>query len=131
MHNALRAQIPLIARSGGGSIVINSATSGVRGKATIGLYSAAKAAAITMAQVAAQEAGPQGVRVNVVAPGYIGTDAWMAKLGAQKEALGKTVPLQRIGTGEEVAATVAWLLSDDASYVTGAVIPVDGGMHAG
>lgn len=131
VFHALRAQIPLMVNSGGGSIVINSAASGIRGIATIGLYSAAKSAAIMLAQVAAQEAGPQGVRVNAIAPGYIGTDAWVAKLGDQRDALAQRVPLRRIGDGEEVARTVAWPLSDEASYVNGAVIPVDGGLLAG
>jgi NAD(P)-dependent dehydrogenase (short-subunit alcohol dehydrogenase family) len=84
-----------------------------------------------LAQVAAQEGGPHGVRVNVVAPGYIGTDAWMAKLGERQEALAQTVPLRRIGEGIDVAHTVVWLLSDASRYVTGAVIPVDGGTTAG
>jgi NAD(P)-dependent dehydrogenase (short-subunit alcohol dehydrogenase family) len=65
-----------------------------------------------LAQVAAREAGPHGVRVNVVAPGYIGTQAWMAKLGDRADELARTVPLRRIGRGEDVAGVVAWLLSE-------------------
>lgn len=126
--NALNAQIPLMKESGGGAIVVNTAKSGLRGMATAGAYSAAKAAAAMLVQVAALEAGPANIRVNAVAPGYIGTDAWMAKLGAQKDAFAETVPLRRIGTGEDVAQVVTWLLSDAAGYVTGAVIPVDGGL---
>ena len=126
--HGLRAQIPLMARSGGGAIVINAATSGLRGQPPIGVYSAAKAAAINLARVAAKEAGPAGIRVNVVAPGYVATDAWMTKLGDQADALAATVPLRRIGAGADVAETVAWLLSDAAGYINGTVVTVDGGL---
>jgi len=126
--HTLRSQIPLMIKGGGGSIVINSARSGIKGIPTIGLYSAAKAAAIMLAQVAAAEGGPHGIRVNAIAPGYVGTEAWMAKLGDQAETLAATVPLKRLGTGRDVAATVAFLLSDEATYLTGMVVPIDGGM---
>ncbi|MFM8518474.1 MAG: SDR family NAD(P)-dependent oxidoreductase [Nevskiaceae bacterium] len=131
VFNAISAVVPALKRAGGGSLVINAAVSGLRGAAGIGAYSAAKAGGIMLAQVAAQEAGPFGVRVNVIAPGFIGTEAWMTKLGVQAEALSSRVPLRRIGRGEEIAATIAWLMSDASSYVSGAVIPIDGGMTAG
>ena len=130
VFNALSAVVPALKRAGGGALVINAAVSGLRGAAGIGAYSAAKAGAIMLAKVAAQEAGPFGVRINVIAPGFIGTDAWMAKLGPQQEALARGVPLRRIGRGDEIAATIAWLMSDASSYVNGAVIPIDGGMTA-
>jgi len=128
--NAISAVVPALKRAGGGSLVINSARSGLRGVAGIGAYSAAKAGAIMLAQVAAAEAGAAGVRVNVVAPGYIATDAWMAKLGDQHDALAATVPLGTIGTSRDVADVVCWLMSDRSAYVTGAVVPVDGGTTA-
>ncbi len=131
VFHTLRSQIPLLRESGGGSVVINSARSGIKGIPTIGIYSAAKAAAIILAQTAAAENGPHGIRVNVIAPGYIATDAWMAKLGDQAEALAATVPLKRLGTGSDVAETVAFLLSDAAAYLTGLVVPIDGGMGVG
>jgi NAD(P)-dependent dehydrogenase (short-subunit alcohol dehydrogenase family) len=128
VFNTLRTQLPAMYRAGRGSIVVNTALSALRGRATIGLYSAAKAAAVQLALVAAQEAGPRGVRVNVIAPGYVATDAWLAKLGAQAPALAQGVPQRRIGRPEEVAAAVVWLLGDGASYVNGAVLPIDGGL---
>lgn len=125
--HSLRAFAPAMAAAGGGAIVVNTARSGIRGIAGLGLYSAAKAAATMLAVVAAQELGPQGVRVNVIAPGFIASEAWTAMLGGQADALAAGVPLRRIGTPDEVGALVAWLLGPQSSYVSGAVIPVDGG----
>lgn len=127
--NVLRAVIPRMAAAGGGAVVINSALSGLKPRSPIGVYSAAKAAAISLAEVAALEAGPAGVRVNVIAPGYIASEAWLEKLGPQQAALAETVPLRRIGTPAEVASVVHWLLSDDSAYVHGAIVPVDGGLR--
>jgi NAD(P)-dependent dehydrogenase (short-subunit alcohol dehydrogenase family) len=129
VFNTLRTQLPALYRTGAGSIVVNTALSGLRGRASLGLYSAAKAAALQLALVAAQEAGPRGVRVNVLAPGYVGSDAWYAKLGAQAAGLARGVPLRRIGRPEEVASAVVWLLGEGASYVNGAVLPIDGGLR--
>lgn len=128
VFNTLRTQLPAMYRGGRGSIVVNAALSGVRGRTPIGLYSAAKAAAIHLALVAAQEAGEHGVRVNAIAPGYVGSDAWLAMLGPQREALAARVPQKRIGTPDEVADVVTWLLGDASSYVNGVVMPVDGGL---
>lgn len=125
---ALHHELALMRETGGGSIVINAALAGVKALPAIGVYGAAKAAAIHLGQVAAREAGQDAIRVNTIAPGYIGTDAWMAKLASQAEALSKDVPLGRIGEDREVAEVVAWLLGDASSYVSGAVIPVDGGL---
>jgi len=69
------------------------------------------------------------VRVNVVAPGYVASDAWLAKLGAQAPALAQGVPQRRIGQPDEVARAVVWLLGDGASYVNGVVLPIDGGLR--
>jgi NAD(P)-dependent dehydrogenase (short-subunit alcohol dehydrogenase family) len=127
--NVLRAVLPRMTAAQCGAIVINSALSALRPRPLLGAYAAAKAAAITLAEAAALEAGPHGVRVNVVAPGYIGSAAWLAKLGEQADSLAQAVPLRRIGTPAEVAQVVAWLLSDASSYVNGAVLPVDGGLR--
>lgn len=128
VFNTLRTQLPAMYRGARGSIVVNAALSGVRGRTPIGLYSAAKSAAIHLALVAAQEAGEHGVRVNAIAPGYVGSDAWLAMLGPQREALAARVPQRRIGTPDEVADVVTWLLGDASSYVTGTVLPIDGGL---
>jgi NAD(P)-dependent dehydrogenase (short-subunit alcohol dehydrogenase family) len=127
--NALHAVVPGMRQRRRGAVVVNGALSALRPRPTIGAYAAAKAAALTLVEVAAQEAGPDGVRVNAIAPGYVGSDAWYDKLGDQAAALSEGVPLRRIGRPEEVATAVAWLLSDAASYVAGAVIPIDGGLR--
>jgi NAD(P)-dependent dehydrogenase (short-subunit alcohol dehydrogenase family) len=129
VFNTLRTQLPAMYRAGRGSIVVNAALSGLRGRTPIGLYSAAKAAAIHLALVAAQEAGPHGVRVNAIAPGYVGSDAWLAMLGPQRAVLAERVPQHRIGEPGEVADVVTWLLGDASSYVNGTVIPIDGGLR--
>tara|TARA_R110000787_G_scaffold8094_1_gene27041 strand:- start:402 stop:1157 length:756 start_codon:yes stop_codon:yes gene_type:complete len=130
VYRALSAQIPLMKKSGGGAIVINAALAGMRGIPGIGAYSAAKSAAIMLARIAAVEAGPANIRVNAIAPGYIATEAWMAKLGGEAETLAARVPLGRIGQGAEVADAVCWLLSAQASYINGVVLPIDGGLDA-
>lgn len=127
---ALRAQMPLLARQGG-AVVITSAGSGLRGRAGLADYCASKWGVIGLAQAAAQEAGPNGVRINVVAPGYIASEAWLDMLGAHAAGLQSRVPLGAIGQPADVAELVCWLLSDAARYVTGAVIPVDGGLLIG
>lgn len=127
---ALRAQMPLLSRQGG-AVVITSAGSGLRGRAGLADYCASKWGVIGLALAAAQEAGPNGVRVNVVAPGYIASDAWLDMLGGHAAALQARVPLGAIGQPSDVADVVCWLLSDAARYVTGAVIPVDGGLLIG
>lgn len=130
VFHSLRALLPRMAAAGGGSIVVNAATSGLRGRPMIGDYAAGKWGAIGLALAAAAESGPQGVRVNVVAPGSIASESWRSMMGAQADALAARLPLRRIGTPDEVAEVVAWLLSDAARYITGAVLPVDGGLLA-
>lgn len=126
----LRALLPPL-KAQGGAVVVNSAGSGLRGRAGLADYCASKWGVIGLAMAVAQEAGSAGVRVNVIAPGYIASDSWLDMLGGSAGVLAGRVPLRRIGTPEEVGNTVAWLLSDEARYVSGAVIPVDGGMLSG
>jgi 3-oxoacyl-[acyl-carrier protein] reductase len=91
-------------------------------------YSASKAGVIGLTKSTAKELAPRGVRVNAVAPGYIVTAMTDKLSDAQKEAFLTNIPLKRGGTAEDVANAVAFLVSDDASYITGQVLMVDGGM---
>ncbi|MBY0340242.1 MAG: 3-oxoacyl-ACP reductase FabG [Rhodocyclaceae bacterium] len=92
-------------------------------------YAAAKAGVAGMSRALAQELGSRGVTVNCVAPGFIDTDMTRSLADAQKEALQQKIPLGRLGSAQEIAATVAFLASPGASYITGETINVNGGMY--
>lgn len=128
VFNSLKAEIPLMKEGGGGAIVVNSAGAGLRARPFVAPYAASKWAAIGFAVSSAAEVGGDNIRINVIAPGYIGTEAWVNMLGGQADELAQKVPLKRIGEPEEVANAVTWLLSDASSYISGAVIPIDGGL---
>ncbi len=131
VQQSLAMLLPALRQRGGGAIVVNTARGGLRGAPGLGTYAAAKAGAIMLSLVAAHEAARDAVRINVIAPGYIGTESWWRMMGEGGQALASRVPLGRIGTAAEVADVVVWLLSDSARYLAGTVIPVDGGMTAG
>ena len=114
-----------------GRIVFISSVVGLLGSAGQVNYAASKSGLVGMARSLARELGSRGITANVVAPGFVETDMTDA-LGEDKKAEYKAqIPLQRYATPEEVAASVTWLASDGAAYVTGAVIPVDGGLGMG
>jgi len=129
--HALRHQVPAMLAGGGGAIVNTASVSGVRNpNPGLSLYSASKAAAISLTRSAAMEYAPLGVRINAVAPGRVVTDMMLASGIADMAAVAAALPLRRMGRPEEVAAAVAWLLSDAAGYVVGHVLCADGGFLA-
>jgi NAD(P)-dependent dehydrogenase (short-subunit alcohol dehydrogenase family) len=118
----------MVAHGGGTIVVIGSWMAGV-GHPFVGFYSATKAAEAQLARSWAAEFGPRGVRVNTVAPGATRTPI-NAEDGDIITRMTSTTPAGRPGTPDEVAAAITWLVSDEAAYVHGAVIPVDGGITA-
>jgi len=114
-----------------GRIVFISSVVGLLGSAGQVNYAASKAGLIGMARSLARELGSRSITANVVAPGFIETDMTAVLTDEQKDAIKGQVPLGRYGTADEVAQTVLWLTGPGAAYVTGAVVPVDGGLGMG
>ncbi len=127
---AKRATRAMLKASAGRMIFISSVV-GMLGSAGQVNYAASKAGLVGLARSITRELGSRGITANVVAPGFVDTDMTRALPDAKPRRVRRAVPMGRYGTVEEIASTVAWLASDAASYVTGAVIPVDGGLGMG
>jgi len=114
-----------------GRIVLIGSVVGLLGSAGQVNYSASKSALVGLARSITRELGARGITANVVAPGFINTDMTAELPEAQQLEYKKSIPLGRFASPEEVAKVVTWLTSDDAAYISGAVIPVDGGLGMG
>ena len=124
----MKAAIRPMMKARYGRIVNMSSVVALRGNPGQINYCASKAGLIGMTKSLAKEMGARGITVNAVAPGYIATDMTAALPDAAREAMLSTIPANRPGTPEDVAAAVAFLASEEAGYITGQVLSVDGGM---
>jgi NAD(P)-dependent dehydrogenase (short-subunit alcohol dehydrogenase family) len=128
---AMKAEIAAMQGSGGGVIVNNASVSGLRNpNPGLSLYSASKAAVISLTRSAALEYAPRGIRINAVSPGRVETPMMLASGIADMSAVAAALPARRLGTPDEVAEAVVWLASDAASFVIGHNLCVDGGFLA-
>lgn len=114
-----------------GRVILIGSVVGLLGSAGQVNYSAAKSALVGMARSVTRELGGRGITANVVAPGFIDTDMTAELPEAQQEDYKRRIPAGRFAAPSEVAKVVTWIASDDASYISGAVIPVDGGLGMG
>lgn len=129
----MRAQLPVMRDQGGGAIVNASSIGGLVGAPELSAYSAAKHGIIGLTRTAALEFAPYGVRVNAVCPGTIATPLFEESTRDRPDlqaAYAAMHPIGRIGTPQEVGGVVAWLCSDEASFITGQALPVEGGRLA-
>ncbi|MBX6382581.1 MAG: SDR family oxidoreductase [Microbispora sp.] len=135
----MRSALPRIRRAGGGAIVNTGSTASLLGYGTLGGYVAAKHGVLGLTKTAALEYAADGVRVNCVCPGPIDTPLMQGieqstnpdNPMAVREAFAQTTALKRYGRPEEIGALVSFLLSDEAAYITGAAVSIDGGVVAG
>ncbi len=128
---AMKHEIPAMLQSGGGAIVNMASTAGLSGVRGMAAYVASKHGVIGLTKVAALDYAERNIRVNVVAPGPILTDRIKALSDEARASIAQTVPLRRLGLPGEVAALVVWLCSDQAAFMTGATLTIDGGRLSG
>jgi NAD(P)-dependent dehydrogenase (short-subunit alcohol dehydrogenase family) len=128
---SMKYEIPAMLRSGGGAIVNMGSTAGNEAVGGLAGYVSAKHGVVGLTKCAALEYAERGVRINALAPGPILTETLQRAGPEMQQRAGQAVPMRRTGRPEEVADAVVWLCSDAASFITGAIIPIDGGKLAG
>ncbi|MCC8405246.1 SDR family oxidoreductase [Paraburkholderia sp. MMS20-SJTN17] len=128
VYYGVKYQVEAMLRAGGGSIVNNASIFGLRGIDGIAHYVASKHAVVGLTRAVAKEYAQKNIRVNAVCPGATETPNYMRVTGGDVHLLDEIIPMRRLGQPVEVADAVVWLLADQAAYVTGATLSVDGGM---
>jgi 3-oxoacyl-[acyl-carrier protein] reductase len=128
----IRAVVPAMRAGGGGRIVVTASTSGIAGDPNMWAYNTAKGAVVNLVRAAAIDLGADAITVNAVCPGptETGMTRGIASMPEVYDSLRRRIPLQRWGRPDEIAAVIGFLTSADASFVNGAIIPVDGGITA-
>ena len=128
----MRAVVPQMRLAGAGRVVVTASTSGIGADPNMWAYNTSKGAVINLVRAAAVDLGPDNITVNAVCPGPTETEmtSRLQALPTRHEQLRRTIPLQRWGLAAEIASVIAFLVSIEASFVNGAVIPVDGGITA-
>lgn len=129
VFNCIRHTVPIMMKQRSGKIINISSVVGLSGNAGQANYASAKAGVIGMTKSVAKEIASRGITVNAIAPGYIETDMTEVLSDKVKETVKLNIPLKKLGSPEDIANTAAFLASDMASYITGQVISVDGGMY--
>ena len=127
----VKRAVPAMVRARQGRIILISSVVGMLGSAGQVNYAASKSGLIGMARSLARELGSRGITVNVVAPGFVETDMTAGLSEERRAEILGVVPLGRMASAEEVAGVVTWLASPAAAYITGAVVPIDGGLGMG
>lgn len=129
----MRAALKVMKGQKSGNIVNTASAAGIRSAPRMGAYAASKHAVVGMTKSAAAEYGKYGIRINAICPTVIMTPMGESYLGGNEDlqnVMLRLVPMRRFGQAEEVARTICWLCSEDASYLTGVALPIDGGSNA-
>ena len=129
----MKAALSVMKGQKSGNIVNTASAAGIGAAPRMGAYAASKHAVVGMTKTAAHEFGKFGIRVNAICPTVIETpmgDSYLADNEEMRKIMLKSVPMRRFGQPEEVARTICWLCSEDASYLNGLALPVDGGSNA-